>query len=175
MFYSKSTGGFYAPEIHGDAIPDDAVEISDGQHRYLLEGQASGKRIVSDPSGFPVLADQPELTLADLKVAACTRIDEARDARLAGGFLFNGIRFDSDDKSVRRISGAVLLCLLDPEHSENWITQDNSRVVLNADEINGLGLAAANHERETLFKARALKDQIEAASSKSEVDSVVWL
>ena len=28
MFYSKSTGGFYATEIHGKNIPDDAVEIT---------------------------------------------------------------------------------------------------------------------------------------------------
>ena len=174
MFYSKSTGGFYAPDLHGDAIPADAVEISDEQHARLLEGQSSGKRIVADPGGNPILADPPAPTLAQVKDEAIARIDAARDAQLSGGFAFNGIRFDSDDKSVRRISGAVLLCLIDPEHSENWITQDNSRVVLSAVEIKGLGLAAANHERETLFKARALKDQIEAASSKSAVNAIAW-
>ena len=28
MFYSKSTGGFYDAEIHGNNIPSDAVEIT---------------------------------------------------------------------------------------------------------------------------------------------------
>ena len=135
---------------------------------------APRKAVVADAGGNPTLVGQPAPTLAQVKAAACARIDEARDAHLAGGFAFNGIRFDSDDKSVRRISGAVLLCLIDPEHSENWIAQDNSRVVLSAVEIKGLGLAAANHERETLFKARALKDQIEAASSKSAVNAIAW-
>ena len=42
MFYSKSTGGFYSRAIHGDNIPADAVEITDEEHRELLEGQSRG-------------------------------------------------------------------------------------------------------------------------------------
>lgn len=62
MFYSKSTGGFYSLDIHGDNIPDDAVEITADQHAALIEGQSSGKRITADVDGFPVLADPPPPT-----------------------------------------------------------------------------------------------------------------
>lgn len=175
MFYSAQTGGFYSPDIHGNSIPAGAVEVSDELYHALFEGQSNGKRIVADASGRPVLADQPQLTLEEIKAAGCSRIDAARDEFLASGFVYNGIRFDSDDKSVRRINGAVTICLLDPNHSEQWITQDNSGVTLNADDIKGLGLAAADHERSTLFKARLLKDEIEAATSRDEVDAVMWV
>lgn len=62
MFYSKTTGGFYDRSIHGDNIPDDAVEITAEQHRELIEGQSQGKRIVADEAGHPVLVDPPPPT-----------------------------------------------------------------------------------------------------------------
>ena len=62
MFYSKSTGGFYTREIHGDNIPADAVEITEAEHAALIEGQSLGKRIVADENGRPILQDPPPPT-----------------------------------------------------------------------------------------------------------------
>ncbi|WP_376901995.1 hypothetical protein [Aeromonas veronii] len=57
MFFSKSTGGFYIEVIHGDSIPDDAVEISKEKHAELMEGQSKGKIITADNNGEPILID----------------------------------------------------------------------------------------------------------------------
>ena len=62
MFYSKSTGGFYTREIHGDNIPADAVEITEAEHAALIEGQSMGKVIVADENGRPILQDPPPPT-----------------------------------------------------------------------------------------------------------------
>lgn len=62
MFYSKSTGGFYAAEIHGDAVPADAVEITADDYAALLAGQSAGKIITADKNGAPVLTDPAPLT-----------------------------------------------------------------------------------------------------------------
>jgi hypothetical protein len=62
MFYSKSTGGFYSREIHGDNIPADAVEITTEEHAALLEGQSQGKLIAADGDGRLGLQDQPPIT-----------------------------------------------------------------------------------------------------------------
>lgn len=59
MYYSKSTGGFYSSEIHGDSIPADAVEITKDKHQALLGGQSQGKRIAADADGLPILIDPP--------------------------------------------------------------------------------------------------------------------
>lgn len=67
MFYSTKNGGFYAREIHGDNIPADAVEITIEEHQALLEGQSQGKRIVADANGYPVLADPPAPTAAEVQ------------------------------------------------------------------------------------------------------------
>ncbi len=67
MFYSKSTGGFYNHEIHGDNIPTDAVEITFDHYTELMEGQSRGKEITGDENGQPILTDPPmvELTYAE--------------------------------------------------------------------------------------------------------------
>lgn len=62
MFYSASTGGFYAAEIHGDNMPADVVEITAEQHAALIEGQSQGKVILAGEGGRPVLQDPPPLT-----------------------------------------------------------------------------------------------------------------
>jgi hypothetical protein len=59
-FYSASTGGFYTPEIHGENIPADKVEITEQQWQDLLEGQSTGKVIAADATGAPVLQAPPE-------------------------------------------------------------------------------------------------------------------
>lgn len=62
MFYSAEKNGFYAPEIHGDNIPADAVEITVEEHQILLEGQSQGKLIQTDVNGRPTLVDPPPPT-----------------------------------------------------------------------------------------------------------------
>jgi len=61
MRYAKSTGGFYSPQIHGNNIPPDAVEITADEHAALLAGQSAGKIISADADGKPFLADPPIL------------------------------------------------------------------------------------------------------------------
>lgn len=85
MFYSKSTGGFYAREIHGDNIPADAVEITVEEYQALLEGQSQGKRIVADESGRPILQDPPpptiEQIIAQYDAAVQQRLDDFAKTR----------------------------------------------------------------------------------------------
>ncbi|SER19365.1 hypothetical protein [Pseudomonas soli] len=59
FFYSRSTGGLYLDGVHGDGIPVDAVAISKAQHTELLQGEAAGRKIVSDAAGVPFLTDLP--------------------------------------------------------------------------------------------------------------------
>lgn len=81
MLYSKSTGGFYRHDIHGENIPEDVVDITDEEHAALLEGQSQGKRIVADENGYPVLVDQLPLTV-DQKLSNFEReLDSFLDAK----------------------------------------------------------------------------------------------
>lgn len=54
-FYDKATNGFYIEGLH--EIPADATEIDEESYRNLLEGQATGKQIIANKQGNPVLVD----------------------------------------------------------------------------------------------------------------------
>jgi hypothetical protein len=71
--------GFYNDDFHGDAIPSDAVPISDAHHAALLEGQSAGKRMALCKKGKPLLLDPPEPSVDDLAASLRAR----RDAALA--------------------------------------------------------------------------------------------
>ncbi len=82
--YSATTGGFYHAAIHGDALPADAVVISEARHRELLDAQAAGRRIVAGAKGRPELATERAPTKAQLLERATAAIKaEARRRILA--------------------------------------------------------------------------------------------
>lgn len=54
-FYDKSTNGFYIDGFH--KIPNGAIEITEETYRTLLDGQASGKKIIANKQGNPILVD----------------------------------------------------------------------------------------------------------------------
>lgn len=101
-------------------------------------------------------------------------IDAARDVAIISGFEYAGVRFDSDPKSIQRISGAVTLSMLNTAFVTEWITFDNSTVTLDAAGLAGLGAAAGLHESTQIFKARGLKNAVLAATTVEEIQSITW-
>jgi hypothetical protein len=90
-FFTASPLAFYAPEIHGEAIPTGAVEISDEEHAALIEGQAAGQIIAAGPDGRPQLQDRPvpnaeEMLAIERQGMRCSRF-QARAALHAAGHL----------------------------------------------------------------------------------------
>lgn len=71
--------GFYADDIHGDAIPDGAVKISDETWQALLDGQGAGQRMAVNEDGSPDLRDPPPPSKDELAANARAR----RNAALA--------------------------------------------------------------------------------------------
>ncbi|MGN6518670.1 MAG: hypothetical protein ACTHK2_04510 [Dokdonella sp.] len=76
-FFAPSTGGFYSSDLHGDNVPQDAVEIDDALRLQLLAAQAQGQRIVAGAGGVPVAEDPPAPT-HDQQVAALKRAVQAQ-------------------------------------------------------------------------------------------------
>ncbi|MDH4449217.1 MAG: hypothetical protein QE265_01325 [Rhodoferax sp.] len=79
MYFSRSTCGFYDAEIHGSAIPSDAVEVSVQDHASLLAGQSEGKVITADGNGYPVLQNPPPPTQAEIAAAFTADIQQRLD------------------------------------------------------------------------------------------------
>jgi len=79
MFYSKTTGGFYDRSIHGDSIPQDALEISGDEYAALMLGQSSGKVICADESGCPTLQNPPPPSQSDIEAAKVALVQNHMD------------------------------------------------------------------------------------------------
>lgn len=76
---------FFHPDIFGDGIPSDAVEVSDDEHELLMQAQRSrGAAIEPDHNGRPIAVDPAPPSLRQIRLALCAAIDAAADAaRLA--------------------------------------------------------------------------------------------
>ena len=69
MYFSRSTGGFYADDIHAKAnMPKDAVAITPDEYKAALDSQANGLTIQADSNGKPV--GQPPLPPTSEQVKA---------------------------------------------------------------------------------------------------------
>lgn len=74
MFYSKSTGGFYSTEIHGNNMPDDVVEITNEHYTHLLNSQSNGFSIGADEDGNPIATAPPPESQLELIQQAVNKV-----------------------------------------------------------------------------------------------------
>lgn len=124
FFYSRSTGGLYLDGVHGDGIPVDAVAISKAQHTELLQGEAAGRKIVSDAAGVPFLTDLPPSSMhvwvngawilepSGLYELKRSEINTACEQAITAGFVSSALgevhRYDSALEDQLNLQGAVI-------------------------------------------------------------------
>jgi hypothetical protein len=99
-------------------------------------------------------------------------ITSYRDRKIAEGFEFDGVMYDSRPEDQKRISGASLLAYMAVANGAQpgdyywhggidpfeWIAQDNTTVQMDAFTVIEFGKKAAEHEKRYIFAARNLKD-----------------
>lgn len=168
MFYSKTTGGFYSVDIHGENIPADAVEITPEYHSILLDGQSSGKIISANDTGFPVLSDPAPLPLADQQLRAWELIKNERDRRMkTGGYQVASSWFHSDEFSRSQQQGLVLLGDSIPPDLQ-WKTMDGSFVTMTKDLAQQIFAASVASDRAIFDAAEQHNTQMLASSTPLE-------
>jgi hypothetical protein len=105
--FSPSTGWIYSTELHGGAIPADAVPVSAEDYAALFEGQSQGAQIVPGPGGAPTLLWPTPPTAAELLAAwrAATKVS----AFQAKGALLNRGLLDEATAAATAAGGLTLL------------------------------------------------------------------
>lgn len=94
FLYSASTNGFYLPSVHGEIIPDDAVEISQEEYKALLSGQENGRAIVAGQNGRPVLGEADIPTDEQIRAATVALVQAHLDAAA------RELRYDSIESAI---------------------------------------------------------------------------
>ncbi|MBN8241853.1 DUF4376 domain-containing protein [Nitratireductor aquimarinus] len=105
---------------------------------------------------------------ADLKAS----VDAERDRRINGGFIFEGVEYQSRPEDRENIAGAATAALgaivagAQPgdlrwhggAEDFAWIAADNTMHTMDAQTVYAFGQAAMAHKQAHIFAARTLKD-----------------
>lgn len=178
-FYAKSSGGFYARDIHGENIPADAIEITDEQHAALLEGQSVGKIIAADENGVPYLADPPKTTAAQVR----ERIKAKRDAIKGGGMKVGTKWYHTDTESriqhlgllekaraARAAGGTDATRLQALGQDIKWKTMDGSFIYLTVKHAEDIFAAVTDLDAAAFAAAETHRVAMEASADPASYD-----
>lgn len=107
----------------------------------------------------------PAPTLAEAKAAKTATVKRKRDLMETQGFMHLGKPFDSDERSVLRITQAALTAqVIGASFTIDWTAADNSVVTLNQAAMLGMPAALAMRANALHQHAAVLKAQIVAAA-----------
>jgi Domain of unknown function (DUF4376) len=105
-------------------------------------------------------------------------INAARDAAQDGGAVTPFGVFDSSERSLTYLNGAIKaaekLAALELPSDTNWTRADNVNVTLTVTELTTAGLAVAAHINAMHQRGRVLKSRIDAATTLAEIAAIGW-
>jgi hypothetical protein len=197
LVYQTNESGIYVGPAQADEsplepgvflIPGGAIEV---EPPALKDGQRArwrnGAWVIEDADAVEPPPPTPDATLAERKIAVRGWINAERDRRVRLPFGFGANRFDYDDASQKRITGAGALALIaitvggkaptdtrwhGGDEDFVWIAADNSLVPMDAATVLAFGQAAGAWDSAHVFAARVLKDAAEAAIDENALDAI---
>ena len=129
---------------------------------------AEGKTACITFNGWE-LRDNP--TLDELKAQKLTELKTIRDTLETEPIEYNGNHYDYDSKARDRINAAIIA--LDVSKGQiAWTTADNTEVMVNADDLRGVIADVAMRSNELHVKYRKLKEQVEACTTKEQLEKI---
>ncbi|MCV3462307.1 DUF4376 domain-containing protein [Campylobacter sp. FU_497] len=123
---------------------------------------------------------QEDEKLNILKEKKKYEIQTKRDEALESGLIYNEHTFQTREKDKQNIIGAVTNLMLDIQSEANsiseiiWIDINDEKVTFTPQDFLKFASMVAYHTQEITFKANALKERIEQAKSKQDLEAIVW-
>jgi hypothetical protein len=187
-YYLKlDANGYIFGKAFSDTAPEGYVEtdldiyaISGDQMYQLVNGEISATGIPNMPPNNFDVWDEVNGGWIDgrnfekKKADKWDAIKAARDAQEFSQFDWGGHTFQCDEVSQRRIQGAVQLASIDDTLTLEWTLADNSVQSFTASEYVQIGQALANHVSQCHARGRILRNQIESATTETELEAIVW-
>lgn len=118
--------------------------------------------------------------LTEVQATQWNKIKKHRFSIESGGFEVERIgRFDSDRDSQLRITAAAsaaqqAMQAMQTDLRMEWTLQDNRNVLLDAASLLNVASSLAAHMDAAHQRGRRLRRMIEAATTKAEVEAIVW-
>ncbi|WP_291951400.1 DUF4376 domain-containing protein [Campylobacter sp.] len=164
------------------------IDKNDNNQIYAYEDdvkneQIKGGLIPLSEEEFNTLINPPKSEDAILKELKENKINEIRIKKnevLEGGIIYNNKIFQTREKDKLNINGAVTNLMLDMQSGSGsikeivWIDIEDKKVIFTPQEFLQFATAVAYNTQEITFKANALKEKVEQANSKEELEIIVW-
>ena len=115
----------------------------------------------------------PAPSLDELKQAKINEFKNIRDNEEVKPIEYNGNLFDFDDKARDRINSAIIALSITGQSIE-WTTADNTNVLVTANDLRGVVANVAVRSNELHVKYRQLKEQVEACTTKEQLEKIEW-
>lgn len=178
----------------GDALAGLALPVSTNVHAIqwhgtygIIERKVGGSESFSDFAIVQPYLDvwqarrdeldnpppPPAPTLAEAKAAAVAAVKRRRDDLETQGFIYLDKVFDSDERSVARITSAALTAqVIGASFTIDWTAGDNSVVTLDQAAMLGMPAALALRANTLHQHAAGLKVQIAAAADATALAAI---
>lgn len=123
-------------------------------------------------AGEPTQDPEYEPTLEEVKAAKLVRINDAKNTALDGGFVHDGVLFDSDSKARLAYLEFAFKLGQAPEYSTAWKASTGQWVVMDAALFMALQPAYEAHIQGCFAWQAAREMEVAAAQSVTEVEAV---
>lgn len=127
-----------------------------------------------DGKRYLIINPPYEQSLEELKSEKITEFKFTRDNLEIKPVEYNGHLFDYDEKARDRINAAIIALDL-AGGNLSWTTADQKEAVVTANDLRGIIANVALRSNALHVKYRELKELVESANTKEELDKVVWL
>lgn len=155
---------FYKGQFNNKDYADCAVWCNQNHATIVDKGEYYECVALPQPS--------EEELLAQAKASKIIQLKTARDNEELSPVSYGGYLWDFDDKAQMRINGAITVL---GNNTITWTSADNEEIKsVNVNDLKQVVGAAAIRSNALHIKYRELKAEVEQATTKAEVESVVW-
>lgn len=184
MKFSASSHSFYDPK-YTSSFPADAVDVSDTEYASIQSVLAAGGSVKADSMGNPVATPPQSATLAEIQAQQIAVITQACAAAITGGFTSSALgaahTYPSGLTDQANLAANVVSSLL-PGLPSTWTTPQLccdangvwAYVAHTAAQIQQVGSDGKAAILASLTKKANLQAEIEAATTVSAVQAIVW-
>jgi hypothetical protein len=127
---------------------------------------------VSNPDQAALQTQAQAQELEQAKKDKWAAVKQQRDTVEFGGFVWNGLRFDSDAASQQRLQLAAQVAQTNPSLTLDWTLEDNTIQTLTAQNLTDIALALGTHINAAHEIARSLREQINSATSLDQLAAI---
>lgn len=111
--------------------------------------------------------------LEGLKNNKIAELKSIRDTKEVADIQVNGYLYDYDEKARERINAAIIALDLTGD-TITWTLADNTDTEVSANDLRYVIAMVAQRSNELHVKYRNLKERVESATTKEQVEAIVW-